>query len=93
MRLTRRGRLVVAAALAAVPLGMYGGLATANPTTGQPTEVMIVTAAPGNTLWQYARQITPQGKDIRDTLEQIRELNALKTDSIQIGQTILLPTK
>ena len=51
-------------------------------------ETIDYTIARGQTLWSIAREYTPNNKDIRDTIHEIRELNNLTDATIYEGQTI-----
>ena len=94
VRLTRRGRLVVflvaltAALVAGVVLGA-GSVATQERGTSAPTT--IVRVAPGETLWDIASRITPSGDDVRDTMYDIKRLNALASSALDAGQRIRVP--
>jgi nucleoid-associated protein YgaU len=45
----------------------------------------------GDTLWNLAEEFGPDNKDIREVIFEICELNDISADSIQPGQTILIP--
>lgn len=51
-------------------------------------ETINYTISQGQTLWSIAREYTPNNKDIRDTIHEIRELNNLEDATIYEGQTI-----
>ena len=42
----------------------------------------------GQTLWSIAREYTPNSKDIRDTIHEIKDLNNMQDSNIYAGQTI-----
>ncbi|QAY70613.1 LysM peptidoglycan-binding domain-containing protein [Xylanimonas protaetiae] len=92
LRLTRRGRvvLVVLSLLVALPLAGLGGRAVAGE-PGAALEVTVHTVAPGETLWGFARQIAAPGQDVRDVVEELRDLNELASGALRVGQTILIP--
>lgn len=51
----------------------------------------------GDTIWNIAKQehmenAYYQDKDIRDIVEEIRELNHLESASLKIGQELKIPT-
>jgi predicted Zn-dependent protease len=92
VRLTLRGRVVMLAILVVV---LFAGLSsfrtvtqagTAN--TGPATRTITVHV--GETLWQIAEQVAPRD-DPRDTVDRIRELNALNTAVLQAGQRLIVP--
>jgi LysM repeat protein len=58
--------------------------------TVQPVSVHYVTVAPGDTLWSIAGVAAPNA-DRRDTVDQIRELNALSGSQLQAGQRLAVP--
>lgn len=96
LRLTLRGRLVLAALVAmlggaaviAAP-GLLSGATADSPVA--PAVVEIYTVAPGESMWQVARGVTAPGQDVRDTVAAIVELNGLQSVDLQIGQQLLLP--
>ena len=93
VRLTRRGRLVILAAfiaLAAALMIAFGGFATATGEAGTPTEVRTVTVAPGDTLYGLAADIAEPG-EIRETVAEIKQLNAMAGSSLRVGDKIALP--
>lgn len=51
-------------------------------------EIIDYTIAPGQTLWSIAREYTPNSKDIRDTIHEIKDLNNMQDSNIYAGQTI-----
>ncbi|HWV78877.1 MAG TPA: LysM peptidoglycan-binding domain-containing protein [Isoptericola sp.] len=92
LRLTRRGRVVVAALvlLVLVGAGLVGQRAVAE-SPGAGVEVRLQTVAPGDTLWQYARQVRDTGDDLRDVVAELRDLNGLTSAELQAGQVVVLP--
>lgn len=96
LRLTLRGRLVLAALVAMVggaavivAPGLLSGATADSPVA--PPVVEIYTVAPGESMWQVARGVTAPGHDVRDTVAAIVELNGLQSVDLQIGQQLLLP--
>ena len=101
VRLTRRGRIVVAVMLTALSLSLVvlAWLAIAARTAqaadgGQPGAVYrnltSVVVHPGQTLWSIASQAEPRA-DPRIVMQQIVELNALHGTSIEPGQRLWVP--
>lgn len=92
LRLTRRGRLVtVLLALAvAVPTGVFGAQAVAG-TPVEPVEVRLHTVVPGETLWQFARNLAEPGQDLREVVRDLRELNGMETSALRAGQVVAIP--
>ena len=93
LRLTRRGRLVITlfvAALLAVGALLGAQTALAGSAVETPA-VQTLTVAPGDTLWSIASSVPHQG-DVRDTIAEIRDLNALRSSELLVGQELLVPT-
>lgn len=51
-------------------------------------KIISYTIAPGQTLWSIAREYTPNSKDIRETIYEIKQLNNMTDSTIYPGQTI-----
>lgn len=51
-------------------------------------EIIDYTIAPGQTLWSIAKEYTPNSKDIRQTIYEIKQLNNMTDSTIYPGQTI-----
>jgi len=101
VRLTRRGRIVVATLLAAVclllaALAWMAVAARAQAADGGPPPGAVyrnlssVVVHPGQTLWSIAAQAEPAA-DPRAVMQQIIELNALRGTSIEPGQHLWVP--
>ena len=93
IRLTRRGRLVVLAAalIAVLAVGLFlasGSVATDEPGTPEPTQVVLVGS--GDTLWGIASDLADDG-DVRAMIDRISELNALDSGMVIAGQRLLVP--
>jgi Tfp pilus assembly protein FimV len=99
LRLTRRGRRVVAA-LAATPaiiaLGfaiLSGGAALASGDAGADAgQFATVTVVPGDTLWSIASDIAPD-VDPRDVINDIARLNALDSAELSVGASLAIPAR
>jgi LysM repeat protein len=95
VRLTRRGRLVVASVLALVIGVLSVVLATAAQAThaGSSTPGRYVTKVlvrPGQNLWSLAEAYDPNS-DPRVISAQIEQLNSLTSDQLQPGQVLWVP--
>lgn len=94
MRLTRRGRIVVAVLAAML---MWAGLAVFSPAQAESASgaqsVASYTVQPGDTLWGYAATITPDGEDVTDTVNRLIELNDLAGSALQAGQRLVVPAE
>lgn len=95
LRLTRRGRVVIALASILMLFGVtvVSGAFTADAGSsaaeqGRATGVVVVQA--GESLWQIAQAIAPQA-DPRETVTTIRELNGLGDTTVVPGQSIVVP--
>jgi len=99
LRLTRRGRRVVAG-LAALPavagivaaLVVGGGAAFAARDAGAPVHFRTVTVEPGQSLWSVAEEVAPQA-DPRDVVDSIVRLNALDGVTVDPGQELAIPAQ
>jgi Tfp pilus assembly protein FimV len=92
LRLTRRGRLVITAALTAAGIGvtLFTGTVSLAGTATEHPPVRYVTVAPGDTLWSIAGEAAP-GVDRRDTVHRIVDLNALRDAQLSVGQLVAVP--
>lgn len=101
VRLTRRGRIVVAGLITAsvvlvAALAWLAGTARADASgSGVPSSAVYhslrsVVVLPGQSLWSIATQYDP-GADPRNVIQQIIDLNALSGTSVQPGQHLWLP--
>ncbi|MET1038412.1 MAG: LysM domain-containing protein [Aeromicrobium sp.] len=94
LRLTGRGKAVVLS-LAVAVIGLVaivlGPSSTATDEIGTPQETTTVRVLAGHTLWKIAAEANPDG-DIRSTVDEIIELNALPNASaLQMGSEIAVP--
>jgi len=101
IRLTRRGRVVVAMLLAAVSLllaalawmaiAARAQAADSGPPPGAVYQNLTsVVVHPGQTLWSIASQAEPSA-DPRVVMQQIIDLNALQGSSVEPGQRLWVP--
>jgi hypothetical protein len=97
LRLTRRGRIVVAVAaalvLAALSLVIAGtAQATNHPLSSHAAQQGLaqVTVHPGQSLWSVAESADP-GADTRAVIQQIIELNGLAGNVVFAGQQLWVP--
>lgn len=95
LRLTRRGRRVIAVLLAVVAavvvlLALLGGAgaATAGGAAGAPLPTLTVDA--GDTLWSIAEEIAP-GADPRGVIYELKKLNGLPSAAVSPGQVLSIP--
>lgn len=95
VRLNRRGRLartLVVLSLAIVAASVAGGHAGAqtSPAPRAAAEFITVTVAPGETLWALASTLA-DGRDTRDLVADIVEINSLGSADLQAGQKVRIP--
>jgi hypothetical protein len=98
LRLTRRGRIVVAvmAALLVAALSLIAaGAAQAISHTGaahpaRSASLAQVVVQPGQSLWAVAESADPSA-DTRLVIQQITELNSLNDDTVFAGQRLWVP--
>ncbi len=92
MRLTRRGRVLLLAALVAILFGAFSlgrSVSEAAPPSAQPAQ-HLVTVQEGDSLWTLAHRVAPDN-DPRDVVALIRDLNDLSSSGLTPGQTLVLP--
>jgi len=91
LKLTRRGRMVVAGfALALVAsLSVFGrGVGTAEAV--DPAAARVVVVQPGQTLWSIARDLDPAA-DPRSVIAALKSVNHLKGQVVLPGQALTVP--
>jgi hypothetical protein len=99
LRLTARGRRVLAALVAApiaIALGLAilaGGSALASREGGAPAgSFTTVTVGAGQSLWSIAEEVAPNA-DPRDVVDAIARLNALGGTQVAAGQQLAIPAE
>jgi LysM domain len=97
LRLTRRGRVVVALAaallLAALSLVVAASAQATNhpvPSSAAQQDLAHVIVRPGQSLWTVAENADPNA-DTRVVIQQIIELNGLTGDTVFAGQHLWVP--
>ncbi|HET8795988.1 MAG TPA: LysM peptidoglycan-binding domain-containing protein [Arthrobacter sp.] len=98
LQLTRRGRLLflglplmLLAASLVTMLGLFNSPATASTENASDTTSNITySVRPGDTVWNVA-EVIADGRDTRDVVQSIMDLNDLDTSVIQVGQQLILP--
>jgi hypothetical protein len=100
LRLTRRGRVVVAvmaallvAALSLIAAGAAQAISHSGPAhpAGSANLAQVV-VQPGQSLWAVAESADPNA-DTRLVIQQITELNSLKGDTVFAGQRLWVPRR
>ena len=93
LRITRRGRVVLATLLPPPVLVVSLFLATPGALaerTGSADTHDYVTVLAGDTLWTIAESVAPES-DPRDVIHEIMTLNQLSTAALTPGQEIAIP--
>ena len=97
LHITRRGRVVVTAAVVVAVLAtvlgfvLTSGGAVANSTPSN-VHFQHVTVTGGETMWQVAEQVAPTS-DPRDVIADIQQLNNLGSTEVMPGQSLAIPLK
>jgi|688.fasta_scaffold45244_4 hypothetical protein len=91
--LTPRGRVVLSLILTLMAIFAWvlfgsGSADAAGSSQGPTTSVVVV--QPGENLWSIAQSIDPEG-DPRDLVIRIREINALGSQHVFPGQSLIVP--
>jgi LysM repeat protein len=93
LRITRRGRVVLAA-LVALPVIAVSLLVTSPGALAESTPVTnnfeYMTVMSGDTLWSIAQLVDPSG-DPRDVVAELMTLNQLSSASLTPGQELAIP--
>jgi hypothetical protein len=97
LRLTRRGRVVVAglavllvSALSLLVAGAAQATSHAAPVSSTGHNLAQVTVRPGQSLWSVAQSADP-GADTRLVIQRILQLNALHGDTVFAGEQLWVP--
>lgn len=92
IRLTARGRMLVATVLAGSAIGFMGALGqfSADASDAAATTVAVVQA--GESLWTIAQRAQPEA-DPRATIGRIKELNGLSESMVHVGQALVVPVR
>lgn len=97
LRITRRGRLVLTA-LVAAPLALGVGFAALNggaavaSREASSTALEYVTVSSGQSLWDLAEEIAPSA-DPRDVIASVVDLNRLPSSDVAAGQQLAVPAQ
>lgn len=100
LRLTRRGRAVIAVlvslplVIALVGLSLNGGGATATSSAANAAaaSVTTVTVEAGQSLWSLASVIAPDASTA-DVVADLMAINALESPSVRPGQQLIVPER
>jgi len=89
----KRARLRRTVVLSALIVGaaIVGPQAFATDESAGPVQLDTYTVGYGDTLWSIAADLTPEGRDVRDTMADIQKVNAMAGTQLEAGEQILLP--
>ena len=91
LRLTTRGRILVALLAVLVMSAVFTGLSLRSAeASGAPSGWVAIQVQPGDTLWGFARQLDP-GADPRGVIAEIRAANGLNGAELKAGQRLWVP--
>jgi nucleoid-associated protein YgaU len=92
LRLTRRGRAVVA--ILAMLGATYVTFASQQAVAGSGADAVPVatrTVVAGETLWEIAGEYAEPGQDVREVVDELMDLNGLTGGRLRAGQELLGP--
>ncbi len=99
LRLTPRGRglarLAVVSSLSIILLAgfsLFSGATAGSTDSVSTTPYLKITVKPGETLWSIASNLSGSG-DRRDLVDELIEVNRLKSPEVVAGQKIYIPTR
>lgn len=87
MRITNKFKFIRSMAILIFLLIGLFNISIAN-TDKKEAEIIDYTITPGETLWSIAGEYTPNSKDVRETIYEIKKLNNMTDSNIYAGQTI-----
>lgn len=87
MRIVNRKKFIRSIAILIFLLIGLFNISIAN-TDKKEAEIIDYTITPGETLWSIAGEYTPNSKDVRETIYEIKKLNNMTDSNIYAGQTI-----
>ena len=92
LRLTRRGRVVIVIACVALLFGAFVAFGPSVIATDEAGPApATVTVHPGDTLWDIAGRVNPDG-DIRGTVDDIMEMNDIDdAGALRLGAELAVP--
>jgi hypothetical protein len=99
LRLTPRGRAVARLAvvtslsiLLLAGFSLFSGATAGSTDSISTTPYMKITVKPGETLWSIASNLSGS-RDRRDLVDELIEVNRLKSPEVVAGQKIYIPTR
>lgn len=98
LRITRRGRIVLAAFVSLLVLGVvvfgavFGAAQAQASSESSQQEFGYLVVQPGDSLWQISSGLDPKA-DPRDLISEIVRLNQLGASDVEVGQTLAVPLR
>jgi hypothetical protein len=89
IRLTPRGRMVMAAAAAITLIGAMSAIGNVQAGASDSRNPQVVVVQPGESLWTIAQDVAPQA-DPRATVVELKRLNGLTSSVVQVGQALVV---
>lgn len=87
MRIVNRKKFIRSMAILIFLLIGLFNISIAN-TNKKEAEIIDYTITPGETLWSIAGEYTPNSKDVRETIYEIKKLNNMTDSTVYENQTI-----
>ena len=88
---TRYARLVAVVAFGLAAGATWRMVKTTGERTHRSTAWQLVIVQPGDCLWSIARRHGPRDRDLRAVVHEIRRINALSSENLRIGQSLVVP--
>ncbi len=82
-------RWVVATALAGIAFAVAPQAFAQEP--GAPSATHTYVVVQGETLWSIAQSITPDDRNVRDTVATLKTMNVMESASIREGDQLVVP--
>ena len=90
IRLTRRGRAVLAVVVLIFAAALVAVLASNVQAAAPSSPPRAIVVHPGDTLWSIAARVHPRGS-LTDTMLAIERLNHMSDGTVYVGQQLLVP--
>ena len=86
MRIRNKAKFIRSMAIAIFLLVALFNISIAK--SNSEAEYIDYTVTKGETLWSIAKEYTPNDKDIRQTIYEIKQINNMQTSNVYENQTI-----
>lgn len=87
MRIRNKAKFIRSMAIAIFLLVALFNISIAK-SNSEEAEYIDYTITKGETLWSIAKEYTPNDKDIRQTIYEIKQINNMQTSNVYENQTI-----